>query len=100
MKIFIPPGSGEQLHVLPGRRRHDHSGPDPQPHHAQTQQAHAAGKQILKPFDITHILHPLPDPGVRLDGHQLHLLLHLHEDEAAGLHAELGAVATDTRSQD
>ena len=63
--------------------------------------------QVSKTGDKTNLFtkqispHPqilfLPDPGVRLYGHQLHLLLHLHEDEVAWLHAEL--VADYTRNK-
>ena len=64
-------GPGQQLHVQPGRGGHDYPGPDPQPHHAQAQQDDAAVR------------------GVRCHGHQLWLLLGLHEDEAARLHVVL-----------
>ena len=64
-------GSGQQLHVQPWRGGDDYPGPDAQPQHSEAQQNAAAVR------------------GLRRDGHQLRLLLGVHEDEAPRLHAVL-----------
>ena len=52
----------------PGWGRDDYSGPDPQPEHPEAQQDHAPVRRL------------------RRHGHQLRLLLGLHENEAPRLH--------------